>query len=86
MCEGSSGSSSSVEAGLTDPPARMDFDSSLLHHVIQLRRPWLDDVMLLASALGAGGFIWGVTALIAMVFPALAGRRVAPAAGRSASP
>jgi hypothetical protein len=28
----------------------MDLDSSLLHHVIQLRRPWLDDVMLLASA------------------------------------
>ena len=47
----------------------MDIDSSLLHHVIQLRRPWLDDVMLLASALGAGGFIWWVTAVIAMVFP-----------------
>ena len=47
----------------------MDLDSSLLHHVIQLRRPWLDDVMLLASALGAGGFIWWVTAVITMVFP-----------------
>jgi undecaprenyl-diphosphatase len=44
-------------------------DSSLLHHVIQLRRPWLDDVMLLASALGAGGFIWWITAVITMVFP-----------------
>jgi undecaprenyl-diphosphatase len=44
-------------------------DSSLLHYVIQLRRPWLDDVMLLASALGAAGFIWWVTALITMVFP-----------------
>jgi undecaprenyl-diphosphatase len=44
-------------------------DQSLLHHVIQLRRPWLDDVMLLASALGAAGFIWWVTALITMVFP-----------------
>ena len=44
-------------------------DSSLLHYVIQLRRPWLDDVMLLASALGAGGFIWWVTAAITMVFP-----------------
>ena len=44
-------------------------DSSLLHHVIQLRRPWLDDVMLLASALGAGGFIWWVTAVITMLFP-----------------
>lgn len=45
-------------------------DSSLLHYVIQLRRPWLDDVMLLASALGDGGFIWWVAALITMVFPA----------------
>jgi undecaprenyl-diphosphatase len=44
-------------------------DDSLLHHVIQLRRPWLDDVMRLASALGAGGFIWWVTALVTMVFP-----------------
>ena len=44
-------------------------DSSLLHQVIQLRRPWLDDVMLLASALGAAGFIWWITALITMVFP-----------------
>lgn len=44
-------------------------DSSLLHHVIQLRRPWLDDVMLLASALGSAGFIWWVTALISSVFP-----------------
>ena len=44
-------------------------DSSLLHSIIQLRRPWLDDVMLLASALGAAGFIWWVTALITMVFP-----------------
>lgn len=47
----------------------MDFDSSLLHHVIQLRRPWLDDVMVLASALAAGGFVWVVLALIASVFP-----------------
>lgn len=44
-------------------------DSSLLHYVIQLRRPWLDDVMLLASALGAAGFVWWITAAIAMVFP-----------------
>ena len=47
----------------------MNLDSNLLHYVIQLRRPWLDDVMLLASALGAGGFLWWVTAAIAMVFP-----------------
>jgi undecaprenyl-diphosphatase len=44
-------------------------DSSLLHYVIQLRRPWLDDVMLLSSAIGAGAFIWWVTAVIAAVFP-----------------
>ena len=44
-------------------------DSDVLHRIIELRRPWLDDVMLLASALGAGGFIWWVTALITMVFP-----------------
>jgi undecaprenyl-diphosphatase len=47
------------------------FDSSLLHHVIQLRQPWLDDVMVLASALAGGGFIWIVLALIAAVFPRL---------------
>ena len=45
-------------------------DSSLLHYVIQLRRPWLDDVMLFASAIGAAGFLWWITALITMVFPA----------------
>jgi hypothetical protein len=44
-------------------------DSSLLHHVIQLRRPWLDDVMLLASALGAGGFVWIIFGSIAGIFP-----------------
>ncbi len=48
----------------------MDFDSTLLHHVIQRRRPWLDDVMILVSALAAGGFIWWVFALITAVFPA----------------
>ena len=44
-------------------------DDSLLHYVIQLRRPWLDDVMLFSSAIGAAGFIWWVTALITGVFP-----------------
>jgi undecaprenyl-diphosphatase len=44
-------------------------DQSLLHYIIQLRRPWLDDVMLLSSAIGAGAFIWWVTAVIAAVFP-----------------
>lgn len=48
----------------------MTLDAALLDFAIQLRRPWLDDVMLLASAIGAAGFIWWVTALIAMVFPA----------------
>jgi undecaprenyl-diphosphatase len=44
-------------------------DTSVLHAIIQLRQPWLDDVMLVASALGAAGFIWWVAALITMVFP-----------------
>jgi len=47
----------------------IEFDTNLLLRAIDLRQPWLDDVMLLASALGAGGFIWGVTALITAVFP-----------------
>ena len=47
----------------------MNFDTSLLHYVIQLRRPWLDDVMILASALGSAGFLWWVLALIASVLP-----------------
>jgi undecaprenyl-diphosphatase len=48
----------------------MDFETSLLHQVIQLRRPWLDDLMILASALGAGGFIWIIFGSIAGIFPA----------------
>jgi len=48
----------------------VDFDTSLLHYVIQLRRPWLDDVMILASALGSAGFLWWAMALITGVFPA----------------
>ena len=44
-------------------------DTSLLHYVVQLRRPWLDDVMILVSALAAGGFVWIVLVLIASVFP-----------------
>jgi len=31
--------------------------------------PWVDDLMLLASALGRGGFVWISVALIAAVFP-----------------
>lgn len=52
----------------------MDLDRSLLLLLINARTPWLDDVMLLSSALGAGGFIFWVTASIAMIFP---GRRAA---------
>src|SRR5688572_9962182 len=45
-------------------------DTAALDYVIQLRRPWLDDLMVLASALGAGGFIWIIFAAIAGIFPA----------------
>ena len=48
----------------------MTLDAALLDYVIQLRRPWLDDLMVLASALGAGGFIWIIFAAIAGIFPA----------------
>jgi membrane-associated phospholipid phosphatase len=47
-----------------------ELDAALLHQVIQLRRPWLDDLMILASALGAGGFIWIIYGSIAGIFPA----------------
>ena len=45
-------------------------DSTLLHHVLQLRAPWLDGVMVFLSTIGAGGFIWIVIATITAVFPA----------------
>jgi undecaprenyl-diphosphatase len=44
-------------------------DAGILQQVLEWRRPWLDDVMVLASALGAGGFIWIVIASIAGIFP-----------------
>jgi undecaprenyl-diphosphatase len=47
----------------------MTFDAALLDYVMQLRRPWLDDLMVVASALGAGGFIWIIFGAIAGVFP-----------------
>lgn len=47
-----------------------EFDTALLTQIIQLRRPWLDDLMIAASALGAGGFIWLVFGSIAGIFPA----------------
>ena len=52
----------------------MDLDHSLLLLLINSRTPWLDDVMILASAVGSAGFIWWITALITMVFP---GKRAA---------
>jgi undecaprenyl-diphosphatase len=47
----------------------MDFETTLIRQIVAFRRPWLDDVMILASALGAGGFIWIVTGSIAGIFP-----------------
>lgn len=48
----------------------MPWDAELLQAVVAQRRPWLDDLMILASALGAGGFIWIVFGTIAGIFPA----------------
>ncbi len=48
----------------------MPWETDVLHALIGLRRPWLDDLMILASALGAGGFIWVVFGAIAGIFPA----------------
>lgn len=48
----------------------MEFDRILLRALVAFRRPWLDDVMLLSSAIGAAGYIWWVTAVITAVFPA----------------
>ena len=47
----------------------MTLDARILDFVMQLRRPWLDDLMVLASALGAGGFIWIIFGTIAGIFP-----------------
>lgn len=44
-------------------------DAGILQHVIALRRPWLDDVMVVASALGGGGFLWIVLGSMAGIFP-----------------
>lgn len=44
-------------------------DARILQQVIELRRPWLDDLMVFASALGAGGFLWIVIGSIAGIFP-----------------
>jgi len=44
-------------------------DAALYTLVNAGHAPWLDDLMLLASAVGRAGFVWWTTALIAMVFP-----------------
>jgi len=58
-----------VEATLQGCLATVGVDTALLHYVIQLRTPWLDDVMLVSSALAGGGFLWIVLALIASLYP-----------------
>ena len=45
-------------------------DAALFTLINAGHRPWLDDLMLLASALGRAGFIWLAIAAIAAVFPA----------------
>jgi undecaprenyl-diphosphatase len=47
----------------------MSLDAAILDAVLQLRRPWFDDLMVLASALGAGGFVWIMFGTIAGIFP-----------------
>lgn len=44
-------------------------DTSFFLLVNGAHSPIVDDVMLLASAVGRAGFVWWVTGLIAMVFP-----------------
>jgi undecaprenyl-diphosphatase len=44
-------------------------DLSLFSLINGSHTPWLDELMLLASAVGRGGFVWIATALIAAVFP-----------------
>ena len=47
----------------------MDLEIALVRELQAFRRPWLDDGMILASALGAGAFIWIITGSIAGIFP-----------------
>jgi undecaprenyl-diphosphatase len=44
-------------------------DAAILLQVIASRRPWLDDVLVFASALGGGGFLWIIVGSIAGIFP-----------------
>ena len=46
-------------------------DLSLFSLINGSHTPWADELMLLASALGRGGFVWIATAIIAAVFPRL---------------
>ena len=46
----------------------MDFEIALVRELQTFRRPWLDDGMILASALGAGAFIWIIIGSIAGIF------------------
>lgn len=45
-------------------------DTSFFLFINGAHSPIADDVMLLASAIGRAGFVWWVTGLIALVFPA----------------
>ncbi|MEZ5289376.1 MAG: phosphatase PAP2 family protein, partial [Vicinamibacterales bacterium] len=45
-------------------------DSALFTLINQSHAPWLDDLMVFASAIGRASFLWLATALIASVFPA----------------
>jgi undecaprenyl-diphosphatase len=58
-------------------------DATLFHLVNGSHSPFLDDLMLLASALGKAGFIWLAVAAISAVFPArrMAAWRLALAIG-----
>ncbi|MGE0041879.1 MAG: phosphatase PAP2 family protein [Vicinamibacterales bacterium] len=44
-------------------------DTSLFLRLAALRSEWLDTVMITASAIGGGGFVWLVAAAIAAVYP-----------------
>jgi undecaprenyl-diphosphatase len=48
----------------------MPLDSALLAAIVQLRTPWLDEVMLGASSMAQGGFLWLVLGAIGSIFPA----------------
>jgi undecaprenyl-diphosphatase len=46
------------------------WETEFLQAIVAERRPWLDDLMILASALGGGGFVWIMFGTIAGIFPA----------------